>query len=154
MDAVQLDAAWRGVFVAPVAGTLALSPADAARLAEAQLERAPSVALVWLGYPLLELRVEVLARLSEKPLPAPEPSPERVPWLLMRTPRGVAHLKLELTEARLFEELFEYPVGVALARLEQWVAEGERAQLPEKTQAWLARSVRLGVWSGVVFRTT
>lgn len=150
-DAVRLDAAWRAVFVAPAASTFSLSPADAARLAEARLERAPSVALVWLQYPLVELRVDALSRLSEKPLPAPEPSPEPVPWLLVRTQRGVAHAKLELTEAQLYEELFEHAVGVALARVEQRVSTSERARLPQKIQAWLARSVRLGVWSGVAF---
>lgn len=152
IDAVQLDAAWRAVFAAPDAGRLSLSPGDAARLAEARLERSPSVALVWLGYPLVELRVRAFARQSEQPLPVPEPSPESVPWLLVRQERGVGHVKLEQTEARLFEELFEHPVATALERLEQSVPESERALLPEKTQAWLARSVRLGVWSGVAFQ--
>lgn len=150
-DAVRLDAAWRAVFVAPSASPFSLSPADAARLADACLERAPSVALVWLGHPLVELRAQALARASEKPLPVPPPSPAPVAWLLVRTQRGVGHRKLDPTEADLFEALFEHPVGVALARLEQSVPESERAALPQKTQAWLARSVRLGVWSGVKF---
>lgn len=151
MDAVRLDAAWRAVFVAPAAGTFSLSPADAARLALARLERAPAVALVWLGYPLVELRVQALSRPLEKPLPVPMSLSEPVPWLLVRTQRGVGYVKLERTEGQLFEELFEYPVGAALARVEQRVSENERASLPQKTQAWLARSVRLGVWSGVAF---
>ncbi len=148
-DAVRLDAAWRAVFVAPAAGAFAISPADAPRLAEARLERSPAVALIWLDYPLVELRVEALSRSSQKPLPAPAPSLEPVAWLLVRTQRGVGHVKLERTEARLYEELFEHPVGVALARLEQQLPAGERAGLPQQVQAWLARSVRIGVWSGV-----
>ena len=54
--------------------------------------------------------------------------------------------QIEFTEAELLDLLQRLPLEQALGRLEAAAAPAERERLPEQTQGWLARSVRVGVW--------
>jgi hypothetical protein len=146
-EAVQLDAAWHRAFTAPEAATLALGPRDAARLPTCRLRLSPAAALVRQSYPLFALRARAIAEDDESPFPSPLELPASEDWLLMRTPQGMAHTRLASEEARLLHLLQEHPVGRALALLEAATAAEARAALPDRAQAWLARSMRLGLWT-------
>jgi hypothetical protein len=118
-------------------------------LAVSRLVRSPSVALVREHWPLCELRASLDAN-DEQPLALPAPLASPRLWLLTRQGLQLGRIALEPREAALLELLAELPVGEALASLEQRTAAAERDGLPPRAQVWLARSVALGVWSGLV----
>jgi hypothetical protein len=149
VEAVRIDAAYRDVFRAPDTPPYRPSAADAGRLLDARLVPSPALRIVEENRPLVLLR----RRLLDEPhtvrvtLPTPLERPQR--WAILRTDHGTAHLTLEPLEAALFDLLAQYSLRDALGRLEQSCSPAERDALPERTQAWLARSVELGFWSGL-----
>jgi hypothetical protein len=61
----------------------------------------------------------------------------------------VAELALEPLEARLHQLVTTQTLGSALTTLENEAPAEERADLPHKTQAWLAKAMRAGAFSGL-----
>lgn len=148
-EAVLIDGAWRTVRRAPEATPFRPSADDAARLPEARLVRSPAVAFVDERWPLLELRAKVSGA-ARTALPPRLPSARS--WAIVRRDDGIARLPLEPREAELFALLARHTVSEALARLEASCTPDEQATLPEKTRAWLARSVERGFWTGMALR--
>jgi hypothetical protein len=146
VEAVRVDGAWRSVRRAPEVAPWRPTAADAERLPESRLLRSPAVAFVEETFPLLEIRAAVRAD-SRVTLPARLPRARS--WALVRRDEGFLRIPLEDEEARLFSLLERHTLGEALARLEETCPPDARESLPDKTRAWLARSVEQGFWSGV-----
>jgi len=146
--AAHVDAAFHRVARAPRTEPLRLGPADAARLSGSCLALSPSVAILEERWALCELRAKLLEQAGESAATLAEPLPEPRHWLLTRNGTTLGVLALAPREAELLRLLQQYPLEPALARLESTTPESERAQLPERAQAWLARSMRLGIWAG------
>jgi hypothetical protein len=122
---------------------------DADRFLASRLVPSETVAVLEEHWPLLELRKKILGDEGEAPIPIPARLPSPQWWAVARQPAGIGKLPLEPREAELFLLLARHPIGEALARLEEACPEVDRAELPAKTQAWLARSVELGFWAGL-----
>jgi hypothetical protein len=150
VEAARIDAAYHDVFGAPAVTPYVPAFDDAAQLLQGTLRLSPAVALLTESWPLCELRRRWLGdRTVEDPLRlGPRLSAPRS-WVLGRDQLKLGLLALEPLEAQLLALLTRHPVGIALARLEEECSETERPQLPELVQAWLARSVRLGIWAGL-----
>ncbi len=148
-QALHVDASWRAVFGAPESAPFRPSHADATRLPSCRLVRSPTFAIVEQSFPLLELRARALRESGERAFELPAPSVEPQHWALLRRPPGVAQLYLEPLEARLHELVTTQTLGSALTTLETEATEAERADLPQKTQEWLAKAMQVGAFSGV-----
>ncbi|MEO7110494.1 MAG: DNA-binding domain-containing protein [Polyangiaceae bacterium] len=148
LESIRIDAAWRSVFRAPLTPPFRPSADDAARLLTLQLTPSPSVAFVEDHFALMELRKNVLADFDRAVAFPPRLSQARC-WALACTEQGTLQMSLKPREMQLFALLREFPVGEALARLEHACSAEERAELPERTRQWLARSVEQNFWSGV-----
>ncbi len=149
LEAARIDAAWRRIFTAPPAAPYRPTPQDAARLLDARLVPSPALALIEEHWPLLELRRKVLGDAGEARVPLPPRLPRSSWWALVRTDAGIGRLPLDAREGELMELLQRVPVRDALAQLEAACEPAERAGLPERTRAWLARSVQLDFWVGI-----
>lgn len=151
VESAHIDAAWLEVFRAPAVPPFRPSAADAARLLDARLLPAPSVALVKESAPLLALRRRAVQQHSSAALRIPMPPRLAQPrfWALVRTDTGTLQLPLEPREAELHTLLGALPVRAALSRLEGACSPEERAALPARAQAWLARGVQHGFWCGM-----
>ena len=149
IEAIRIDAAFRGVFYAPQVTPFRPDAAQAATLLESRLALSPAAAIFSEHWPLVELREkhandEGAPRLA---LPPALAVPQR--WALVRRPGGTAQLKLDPREGELLWLLLRYPIAGALGRLEARCSGAERESLPERARFWLARSVELGFWSGL-----
>ena len=149
VEAARIDAAYRAVFRAPPVTPFRPSAADAAHLLDARLIESPAVAILEEHSGLLALRRTLLNDASERRVPLPPPWPALRTVALFRTAEGTAEVPLEAREAALLRLLREHPVRDAVALLERGCPEEDRAELPSKTQAWLARSVQRGWWTGM-----
>jgi hypothetical protein len=149
VEAAELDAAWRRVFLAPAQAPFRPTASDAQRLLTGRLRPSEAVAVLRESFPLLSLRARVLDDTSEAKVAVPERNAEARHFALVRRPGGIGQLTLAAREARLFELLVANPVSEALALLEAECPEDERASLPAMAQRWLAHSVELDFWSGI-----
>jgi hypothetical protein len=149
LEGAAIDAAWRRVFSAPQVSAYRPSAEDASRLLESRLVPSDTVAIFGEHRPLLDLRRRLGEHPGEGPVPLPPELPRPAWWALVRKPGGIGQLRLEPNEARLFILLRSQPVGHALALLESECSEADRAALPGRARAWLARSVELDFWSGL-----
>lgn len=149
VEAAHLDAAWRSVFAAPPAAPYRPTPEDAAGLLDARLIPSPAVALVEEHWPLSELRRAVLADGGDARVALPPALPHARWSMLVRKADGMLRLDLEAREAELYRLLRLHAVKDALGLLEAACSGAERADLPRRAQAWLARSVELGLWIGI-----
>lgn len=150
LEAARIDAGFHRVARAPVSEPLRPGPSDIARFSSSCLVLSPSVALLKEHFALCELRASLLEGPGDRPLPLGERLPAPRHWLLARHATQLGLLALEPLEAELLHLLQAHPLPRALGLLEASASEPERAQLPGQAQAWLARSVRLGVWAGFV----
>jgi hypothetical protein len=150
VEAARIDAAFQRVLRAPRVPSFAPGPADVARLPTSRLALSPCVALVHERWPLCELRTKLQDSKDEQPVTLPEPLPSERVSLLLRQGLQLGLITLEPREAELLELLAQLSVSEALAGLEQRTPPAEREGLPPRAQAWLAKSVRLGVWHGFV----
>jgi Putative DNA-binding domain len=150
LDAAGVDAAFHRVTRAPRREPLRPGPADAPRFHDSCLRMSASVALVRERWPLSELRLSFVEQQSDDAVQLAEPWPEPRYWLLARHASKLGLLALELREAELFQLLQRLPLERALGQLEAALPAEERAGLPQRAQAWLARGVRLGIWSEFV----
>lgn len=148
LDAARVDAAFHRVSRAPRSEPFRPEPADAARFADSCLLLSPSAALLQERWPVSELRVGLADRPSNEPIQLAEPWPTPRHWLLSRQDSKLGLLELSPREAELLRLVQQMPLEQALGRLEAAAAPAERALLPERTRAWLSRSVRLGIWAG------
>jgi len=148
LDAAHVDAAFHRVTRAPRSEPLRPGPADAARFNDSCLRLSAGVALVQERWPLAELRMSFVERQGDGQISLPERWPTPRHWLLARHASKLGLLALEPREAELLGLLQLLPLEQALGRLEAAASPAERESLPERAQAWLARSVRLGVWAG------
>lgn len=151
VEAAGIDAAYRDVFGAPPITPYVPALNDAERLLQSKLLLSPAVALLTESWPLCELRRRALASPdADAPLVLGPRLEQPRSWLLGRDGLRLGLLPLDPREAQLLKLLTRHAVGTALARLEADCpgSETERGQLPELVQAWLARSVKLGIWAG------
>jgi Putative DNA-binding domain len=146
-QAAAIDSAHHRVLRAPLEAPYQPTPKDGAALLGSQLRFVGTAALLTESWPLCELRRVALSLTGERLLDWGEELPEPRSWLLMRRELSVALFPLEPRETELLSLLQVYPVGEALGRLEADCPSNEREALPARTQAWLARSVRLGLWA-------
>lgn len=150
IEAARIDAAFRTVFRAPDAPVFRPGAEDAAHLPEARLTPSPAAVIVEEHSALLELRRGILADTTERRFPFPPAHPARRAVALFRAGDRTVEAPLEPMEAELLHLLCDHPVRDALARLERACPDAERASLPERTGAWLAKSVERGWWTGMV----
>lgn len=148
-EAARLDAAWRGVFEAPPVTAFRPSPEQAPRLLEGRLVASPAVAVIQEHWPLLELRRRLRDDSSEARAALPPRLVRPNWWALVRRPQGIGQLALDAREGELFCLLRDHSVAEALAQLERACSDEERAALPARARAWLARSVELEFWAGL-----
>jgi hypothetical protein len=149
VEAARIDAGFHRVTRAPRAESFRPGPADVARLSTSCMVLSPSVALLHESWPLCDVRMAFVEQQSDDAVVLPERLPVPRAWLLARQDAKLGLLALEQQEARLLSLLQEYPLERALAQLESAASRAERARLPERCQAWLARSMRLGIWTGL-----
>lgn len=149
VQSARIDAAWAQVFRAPRPAPFRPTAEDAARLLDLRLVQSPAVVVVEEHAPLLALRRELLQTPGEARVAMPARHPAARFVAIVARDAGTLQIPLEPSEAALLALLREHPVREALARLEGACTAGERAQLPAKTQAWLARGVQQGFWTGL-----
>ncbi len=149
VEAAQIDAAWRRVFLAPSTHPYRPSAEDAARLLRSRLTPSTGVAVIEEHWPLLELRRSLSRETGEAPVPLPLALSAVRFWALVQRPEGIGQVSLEAREAELFRLLEKHVVEDALARLEAACSDAERVDLPARARAWLARSVELDFWTGI-----
>ncbi len=145
IESTKIDAAWHRVLRAPLVSPFRPSADDAAHLLGAHLTPSPAVAFVEEHFALLELRKKVLGD-PDRPVVFPVALAHPRAWAIVRTDEGVLQIALEAREMRLFMLLREFTVSDSLARLERECSAEERAALPTKARAWLARSVEKQFW--------
>ena len=150
VEAVRLDEVFRVVFAAPPQASFRPGPADAARLPSSRLAPSSSSLSIQEHWPLTKLRQETLARGDEAEVRPPARHGEPAFWAVFRTPGGIGQARLAPLEARLWELLRTETVERALALLEESCPEADRAGLPTLTQRFLARSVELSFWTGLL----
>lgn len=151
VESARIDAAWRAAFAAEKAPAFRPSDADASRLLDGQLVPSEAVRIVEEHRSLVELRRGLARHAGSGPLALPPLLPLPRWWAIVGVGDGIAPMPLEQREAELLNLLGQHPVRRALACLEQACPPEERAGLPEKTRAWLARSVAAGFWRAVRF---
>lgn len=149
LEAARVDAAFHRVTRAVSQPPFSLAAQDPARLGSSCFVLSSSVALLQERWPLCELRLSLVQQQSGGVLQLGERLRSPRHWLLAWRQGRLGLLQLEPHEARLLALLQEHSLEHALGLLESNVPELERAQLPERARAWLARSVRLGVWSSL-----
>lgn len=145
-EAAWIDAAYREVFRAPKTTPFRPTAEDAAKLLDSRLEPSPAFAVIVEHFALIDLRKKILAERAESRVDTPQRLASPRGWALVRTDEGTLQVPLATREADLFTLLRTMTVRDALARLERSCDDEERKTLPEKTRAWLARSVELGCW--------
>lgn len=150
LEAAHIDAGFHRVTRAPHLEPLRPGPNDVARFSSSCLALSPSVALLREHWSLCERRAGFIEGASNEPVLLGERLPGPRHWLLARHDRQLGLVALEPLEAELLGLLQAHPLERALALLEAGASEAERGRLPERAQAWLGRSVRLGAWAGFV----
>ncbi len=150
LEASRIDAAFHRVFRAPEARPYQPSAADAAHLLDGRLLLSPAAALLVEHWPLCATRAGALEKSGESALELPPRLDEPLHFVLRRRDLALWLSPLEAREAELLDLLTRYPVGEALALLEEGCAtDEERSALPARARRWLARSVELGLWVGL-----
>lgn len=150
LQAAHIDAAWREVFWAPDEKAWVPEPEDAARLEHARLVPRRSWVLVTESWRLTELRMRVNNVRGEKPIPLPPRLRAPRTWLILRTLHGQGQVPLAPHHASLLMLLRERPLSDSLARLERDSSAADRATLPGAVRGWLAQSMELGLWTGLL----
>jgi hypothetical protein len=153
-EAAAIDAAFHRVARAPLREPFRPTARDAPRLASGRFVLSPGVALLSEHWALSERRLGLVETKSNDALVLSERLGDARHWLLVRHQSKLGLklglVALEAPEAQLLQLLQQFPLEQALGVLEAAASDAERSALPERAQAWLARSVQLGVWSGLV----
>lgn len=147
IEALRIDDAFRTVFAAPDHPALELTPADAERLPRMHLQAAAAFAMIEETWPLMALRQELPAQLSERPVPLPRPHVEgRRTWAICRGSDGQRVLPMTPPHAALIRLLRTHPLGEALSILE---TRGPAGAVAADVQRWLADGLRFGFWTAL-----
>ena len=149
LDAAEIDAAFRAVFLAPEVALFRPTAEDAPRILGSRLISSPAARVIEDRWSLLDLRRSLEGDRSEARVPLPERLVRPAWWALVRKPQGIAHVPLDPREGHLLRLLERFPVQDALALLEAECPESERAELPARARGWLARGVEHGLWMGM-----
>lgn len=152
LNAAELDAAFRAVFLAPDVSPFRPAAEDAPQILGSRLVASPAARVIEERWPLLALRRSVEGDRSEAPVRLAERLERPAWWALVRKPQGIANVPLDPREGFLLRLLERHSVEDALARLEAECSESERAELPARAQRWLARGIEHGFWCGMVSR--
>jgi hypothetical protein len=147
IECVRIDAAYREVFRAEAVPPLRPVESDMAALLSGQLVPLPASRLVEEHSALVALRTTLMAKASSAPVGLPPRLAQPQAWAIVRREAGTERVPLDLREAELLTLLGRHPVAEALARLESACPAEERADLPQKVRAWIARSIERGLWS-------
>jgi hypothetical protein len=145
-ESIRIDAAYREVFRAASLPPLRPSASDAADLLSGRLVPHPALRLVEERRALLALRTRLLATSDSAAIELPPPLAQPQTWAIIRREAGTERIPLEAREAELMALLGQHSVAEALGCLEGSCPAEERAHLPDKVHAWLARSIQLGFW--------
>jgi hypothetical protein len=149
LNAAEIDAAFRAVFLAPEVAPFRPAAEDAPRILGSRLVSSPAARVIEERWPLLDLRRSLEGDRSESLVPLPERLAQPRWWALVRKPQGIEHVPLDPREGLLLRFLERFPVQHALALLEAECSEPERAELPARARGWLARGVEHGLWIGI-----
>ncbi len=149
VQAARIDAAFHHVFRAPTVKAFRPTAAHAERLLSSQLRRSPAAAVLEEHWPLCELRRTLAGDTAETAVPLPTRHAQPQFWLLARSPGKMGQFPLEQLEGQLLLLLGAMPVAEALARLEQACPPSQLAELPNRAQRWLSRSVENDLWCGL-----
>lgn len=149
LNAAEIDAAFRTVFLAPEVAPFRPAAEDAPRILGSRLVPSPAARVIEQRWPLLALRRSLEGDRTEAPVRLPERLLRPEWWAIVRKPQGIAHVPLDPREGLLLRLLERLSVHDALALLEAECAESERAELPAHAQSWLARGVEQGFWIGL-----
>jgi hypothetical protein len=146
IEAARLDERYLRVFHAPPVTPFRPTAEDAAHLLDARLVESPAVAIFEEHSALAEARRKILADPSINRVAFPKPHPEARFVALARNGESTFEIPLDPLEARLIRLLRENTVREAMAKLEAACPPDQRAELPAKTQQWLADAVSRGFW--------
>lgn len=149
LNAAELDAAFRAVFLAPEVSPFRPAAEDAPRILGSRLVASPAARVIEERWALLALRRSLEGDPSEARIRLPERLERPSWWALVRKPQGIAHVALDPREGFLLRLLETHSVQDALALLEAECPESERAELPARTRSWLARGIEHGLWIGM-----
>src|SRR6185436_12756076 len=128
LDAAEVDAAFRAVFLAPEVAPFRPTSEDAPRILASRLVASPAARVVEERWPLLALRRSLEGDRSEAPVRLPERLASSAWWALVRKPQGIQHVPLDPREGLLLRLLERFTVEDALAQLEARCPEAERAE--------------------------
>jgi hypothetical protein len=148
LEAAALDAAFARVFHAPAQPRFDPSQYAPQDIVQRKLVSSAAYARIVEHWPLTELRVSLRDDTAESAVDLPAQLPAAQSWAMFRNATGVAQVRLAPLEARLLSLLETQPLGAALAQLEAEAPAELRADLPARTQAWIARGVADGFWVG------
>lgn len=149
LEASTIDDAFARVLAAPSQLPFVFTAQHAAVLPRARLTPAPTWHLVRESWALMELRKQLTGDQGEQAVPLPVHHPVPQHWVIYASAQGYGALPLLAVRARLLENLRDFSVSEALARVEQAASAEEREVLLGQAQAWLADSVQRGFWSGL-----
>jgi hypothetical protein len=152
MQSVALDYAWQRVWMTPKAATWKPSAEEASALASARLVFAPDVALLTEDWPLLDLRaclVEQSERLEHDHVALPKRLAKPRHWALVRTDKGLGHVRLQDKQMQLYRACLNQPLDAAIARVTSGASRKAQLELTSQVQAWFVQGMELGLWSGV-----
>jgi len=149
LEATAVDAAFARVFHAPAEPRFDPRKHSPNELVQCKLVSSAAYARVDERWPLVELRFTLRDDTSESAVALPSPLTAAQTWAFFRNAQGVAHLRLEPLQARLFTLLDRHPLGEALAHLEVEAPPEARATLPEQTRAWIAHGIANAFWIGL-----
>lgn len=148
-QALQVDWAWRSIWNAPSHPAWRPSAAEAGALQHARLLLAPTVTLVAVDWPLVELRRGVSRDDPREVLSVPKRLAKPACWAIFRSAAGVTCWQLTRAQWQLYRACSRSTLARAVAEVEAHCPPRERAGLAASVQRWLARSVELGFWTGM-----
>jgi hypothetical protein len=146
IESVRIDAAYREVFRAERSPPFRPVASDATDLLTGHLVPLPALRIVEEHRALVALRTALVANPSSATGELPPLLVRPQAWAIVRREAGTARIPIEDREAELLTLLRRHSVGDALGRLESSCPAEERADLPDRVRAWLARSIDLGFW--------
>jgi hypothetical protein len=152
LEAIALDGQFLTVSTAPVEDTLRLAVTDLPRLRQSKLRPSRAVALVAETWPLLQLRRQLCAHPTDRPVALPDKHRDgRHYWILRRSSRGLHLERIDETQATLLRLLHAHPLQRALALFEDSCGydEGGMATSIAIAERWLAHGIEHGFWTGI-----
>lgn len=148
-QALRVDEAWRSVFHAPLQPVWRPTAQQAGAMPHSRLHLAPTVALVTVDWPLVELRRGLVRDDPRESITLPKRLNTPSDWAIFRSPAGIVCWQLPRTQWLLYHACGRISLERAVAEVEASCPARDRAALDASVQRWLARSVELGFWTGM-----